>query len=261
MTATVRALSPERGRTASAPTADIWLLLLNGFELRHDGRLVQLPLTCQRLVAFLGIHDRWMQRAQVAGTLWPDATDQRAGGCLRSVLWRLHQPGVRRLLDVSPTHIRLAENVSVDHRDAIARIARLVRGAGACSPEDLDPSGLAADLLPGWYEDWVIVEAERFRQLRLQALESLCAQLAARGRFAEAIEAGLSAVAAEPLRESAHGRLVRVHLLQGNVVEALRQYRTCRKLLRDELGLRPSPAMTHLVAGFGLDDDEVRSGS
>jgi DNA-binding SARP family transcriptional activator len=256
----MRHLSPERERPAPPPAADIQLLVLNGFELRHGERIVQLPLTCQRLVAFLGIHDRHMRRAHVAGTLWPDATEQRAGGCLRSMLWRLHRPGERRLLDVSPTHIRLAENVSVDYRHTLARITQLLRRPDTCSAEDLDPSGLTADLLPGWYEDWVVLEAERFRQLRLQALESVCAQLAAGGRFGEAIEAGLAAVAAEPLRESAHGRLVRVHLLQGNVVEALRQYRTYRKLLREELGLRPSPAMTHLVAGFGLDDDEVRSG-
>ena len=64
-------------------------------------------------------------------------------------------------------------------------------------------------MLPACYDDWVLVQRDRFRQLRLHALEALCERLTASGRYGEAIDAGLAAVCAEPLRESSHRVLIR----------------------------------------------------
>jgi len=61
---------------------------------------------------------------------------------------------------------------------------------------------LSSELLPACYDDWVLAERERFRQLRLHALEALCERLTASRRYGEAIDAGLAAVCAESLRES-----------------------------------------------------------
>ena len=79
-------------------------------------------------------------------------------------------------------------------------------------------------------------------------LEALCTGLAAAGRFAEAADAGLAAVQGEVLRESAHRALITAYLAEGNCVEAIRQYRFFRELLRTQLGLEPSPLMSELVA-------------
>jgi DNA-binding SARP family transcriptional activator len=110
---------------------------------------------------------------------------------------------------------------------------------------------LGADVLPDWYDDWVLLERERFRQLRIRALDRLCESLAGRRRSAEALEVGLAAVAIEPLRESAHRALVRIHLSDGNACEALRQYGLCRRLLGEQLGIEPSDQMEELVRGLG----------
>jgi hypothetical protein len=64
---------------------------------------------------------------------------------------------------------------------------------------------LSADLLPDWYDDWVLLEAEDWRQLRLHALEALAGRLIALGCWGEAANAAGAAVRAEPLRESARG--------------------------------------------------------
>jgi DNA-binding SARP family transcriptional activator len=61
----------------------------------------------------------------------------------------------------------------------------------------------------------------------------------------------LAAVACEPLRESTHRAVVRAHLAEGNPAEALRQYRSYRQLLNDELGLPPSRQFQELIAGLG----------
>jgi DNA-binding SARP family transcriptional activator len=61
------------------------------------------------------------------------------------------------------------------------------------------------------------------------------------------VQAGLAAVAGEPLRESAHRSLIQVHLAAGNPGEAVRQYRVYRRLLADELALEPSAAIRGMV--------------
>ena len=85
----------------------------------------------------------------------------------------------------------------------ISRIRSLARNviAGTFDHEGSTflQDSLSTDLLPYWYDDWVLVERERFRQLRLRALEAMCQQLTALGRFDQALEAGLAAVAGEPL--------------------------------------------------------------
>jgi DNA-binding SARP family transcriptional activator len=103
------------------------------------------------------------------------------------------------------------------------------------------------DLLLGWYEDWVLVERERLRQLRLHALEALSGLLLAVGDLPTAVEAALAAVAIEPLRESAHRAVIQAHLAEGNRVEALRQYASLRQLLRDEVGVEPSTLAADLL--------------
>ena len=70
----------------------------------------------------------------------------------------------------------------------------------------------------------LIIERERFHQLRLRALECICEALTAKGDYAGALEAALAAIAAEPLRESAHRALIGVHLAEGNRAEAVRQF-------------------------------------
>ena len=61
------------------------------------------------------------------------------------------------------------------------------------------------------------------------------------------MEAALLAVAAEPLRESAHRALLQAHIAEGNMGEALRDYGRYRDLLRRELGVAPSPLIERLV--------------
>ena len=70
-------------------------------------------------------------------------------------------------------------------------------------------TALSTDLLPDWYDDWVVIENEAWRQLRLHALEVLETRLAESGRMGEAIHAAVAVVNMEPLRESAQATLIR----------------------------------------------------
>src|SRR5437763_627038 len=223
------------------------IALLRAFQLTSDGRRIELPLAAQRVLAFLALRDRRLQRVHVAGNLWIESSEEHAGANLRTALWRIKQTGLP-LLNVSSTQLELRGDVEVDVQ-TVAEAARgvLADGVAAAASGFLDIASIG-ELLPDWYDDWVIVERERLRQLQVHALESLCVTLAGEGRFAQAVAAGTAAVACEPLRESAHRVLIETFLAEGNVSDALRQYRLVRELLRTQLGLEPSPTLQDLVA-------------
>jgi len=223
------------------------LRLLGGFRAIHRNREIQLPLGAQRLVAFLALHPHLLLRTRVAGSLWPDSTEARSSASLRSALWRLRRPGLR-LIQASDTNLCLADEVTVDTHEVVAMVRRLMDRSAPYPAEDLDPALLTGELLPDWTTDyWIHVERERLRQLCLHGLEAMCERLLTLGRYGDAIEAGLAAVRGEPLRESAHRLLISIHLAEGNQWEALRQYRWYELLLREELGIEPSPQITRLV--------------
>lgn len=232
-----------------------YLSLLEGFELRLNGEPVDVPLSAQRLIAFLALQNRPLQRGFVAGSLWLDSSEARAGANLRSALWRLHRHG-RGLVETRGGRLRLSPGVRVDLHQAAARARQVLEGSASPDHAEGDPNRLdltlTGDLLPDWYEDWLLVERERFRQLRMHALESLCERLTAAGRHAQAIEAGLTAVALEPLRESAHRALIRSYLAEGNPAEAIRQYQRYERLLSEELGAQPSAQIRELIALTGM---------
>ena len=223
--------------------------LLDGFTLQlpdaGQSSTPDLPRGVQRLIARLSLSRR-PARTAIAGQLWPDVTEERAHGSLRSALWRVHKvaPG---LVTVSGETICLANDVHVDVHELTTWAQRALdpcATAGDITEADL---GLPGELLPGWYDDWVLLERERLRQLRMHALEALAGKYAGAGRYGEAVQAAYAAVRAEPLRESSHRTLVRIHLAEGNLTEAVRVYESFRLLLADELGVAPTRLMYQLV--------------
>jgi DNA-binding SARP family transcriptional activator len=225
---------------------EVRLCLLVGFQLSCSGQPVIVPPNGQRLLALLALSERAVSRVYVAGTLWPDVPDDRSGANLRSTLWRLPRPRTP-LVEASVQVLRLGSGVAVDVREAADAARQALDGQTSPKVERSLELWRFGDLLLDWYEDWVVVERERFRQLRLHALEVICERLTGAGKFGRAVEAGLAAVASEPLRESAQRVLIRVHLAEGNHVQALRQYQSYRRQLHDELGLEPSPQMEQLI--------------
>jgi SARP family transcriptional regulator, regulator of embCAB operon len=228
------------------------LNLLGSFRFYEASRCIAIPMGSERLLAFLAISRRPVPRLHVAGALWPDVREQLAFARLRSALWRL-EPISRHALEVHPTQLSLSESVRVDLYDAQELARRLMNPAAPSAEPELGPAALAVlstELLPGWYEDWTIAEAEAWRQLRLHALEWLANRLAAAQRFGEALDAAHAAIQAEPLRESARATVIRVHLAEGNQSEALREFDRYRQLLWADAGLVPTARLSALVVAL-----------
>lgn len=231
-----------RHRRPSAAGTFIRLEVLGCFRLFVDDHPPIVAGPSQRLLAYLAIQDHPQRRSHLAGTLWPESNESHAHASLRSALWRLRTTG-SRLIGASEQFVGLDPAVAIDYRESCELAWRLIADADIASPgEDdrIDRCSLLDDLLPGWYDEWAISERERFRQLRLHALESLCNRLRRQHRFAEAIHVGYSVLACEPLRENIHKVLIRSFLEEGNASEAHRQYGLLRDALRRELGVEPS---------------------
>lgn len=235
--------------TTQAPPMATRVSLLDGFSVTSHGTAVALLPSAQRLVAFLALHQGAVSRAYVSGRLWLNRTPRQSSASLRSALWRTRAGGCA-LMEATNDQLRLADDVTVDVREVSATARRLIDISAECDATDLDPTRLSGELLPDWYDDWVLLEREHVRHLYLRGLEALSRRLVGLGRFAEAIQAGLMATQLEPLCESAQRALVEAHLAEGNYSEALRQYHRYQCVLGDELGLEPSRNFRRLLGAL-----------
>jgi DNA-binding SARP family transcriptional activator len=221
-------------------------MLLGGFQLTVNEQQIRLPTAGRRLIALCALQGRAISRTEAAGLLWPSEPECRASSNLRTTLWRLPR-SASSLVEIERGRLRVGPRVLVDVTEWRGRAERVLLGE---SVDDtfLDPAPFSFDLLPGWYSDeWLYVFQERWRQLRLHALEAIARRLTTAGRFAAAIDTALQAVAGEPLRESAQRVLIEAHLAEGNVHEACRQLVRYELLLAAELGVRPSAGLIELV--------------
>jgi DNA-binding SARP family transcriptional activator len=236
-----------RPRLPPTPTR---LCLLGGFNLVVQDAPVDLPLQAQRVLAYLSLEQpthRGHLRTGLADRLWGSVPVERAHASLRTALWRIRQADPH-LVQASREAVRLNESVDVDVRRCVAQAGRLLTDDEDLQPRDTDLSALRGDLLPGWDEDWLLLERERIRQVQIHALEALAHRLRRRGRHLEAIEAAFAAIAEEPLRESAHAALIDIFLAERNVAQARSQLDRYAALLWSELAIKPSVELTSRVA-------------
>jgi DNA-binding SARP family transcriptional activator len=220
------------------PVRRPWLRVLGSFELRiplgadtsTDTTISPLGADERRLLALLAVTATPRTTGELAAVLWPEHTADVALGTLAGVCDSLAE-----LVIADGDTLRLSEHVEVDLAHALERLRAWKRNPFAVessAPNELVDE-LSEDLLPGWGEVWARQERDRFRRVRLHALESLCRRLTEAGRHAPAIRAGMVVVTEEPLRESARRSLIEAHLAAGNVSEAVKQYddfaETCAK--------------------------------
>jgi DNA-binding SARP family transcriptional activator len=225
------------------------LILLGGFNLLNDGEEIELPMSVQRLVAFLALHERPLSRAYLAGVLWPECSTERSLADLRTALWRANRCDAQ-VITAAGMRLCLHADIQVDVR-ALRAFGRAVDRVGTNTSAALAGISwldLSLDLLPDWYDDWLVDDREGVRQLRLHALERVTSELSLNGRHAEAIQTALAAVRLEPLRETAHAALIKAHLAEGNRSEALRQFYRCRDVLVAELAVEPSESIRQLIS-------------
>jgi DNA-binding SARP family transcriptional activator len=229
------------------------LTLTGEFELVIRGRQLRVPHSAERVLTYLALADRPVARTRLAGVLWEDGSDQAAAKCLRSTLWRIRRAGAN-LVQASDDRLRLYPNVTVDVSALTDLAKRLIRQPDPAALARLPLLVECVELLPDWEDEWIVADRERYRLLRLEALERSASALMERLHLGDALVAALAAVQAEPLRESARRLVMQVQIAQGNAAEAIHSYREYRSLLREELGLEPSRLMNQLIPACAISD-------
>ncbi len=233
------------------------ILLIPGFSLISESQPQDFGSSSSKLLAYLALQREPLERTAVAAALWPHVRDSRAAANLRTALWRVSQIDAN-LIQITGNKIGLSPDIDIDYRyhENLARrvlnresLETLLENPD-CQRTDIEQMihCLTGELLTHWYDEWLIVHQERWRQLRLHALDSLSLQLTEAGWCASAVDAATAAVAAEPLRESGYRSLMVAHLAEGNVSEAVRTHERYCTLLERELGIAPSLQMYELLS-------------
>ena len=220
------------------------LHLIGAFALKVGGCRVHLGRREERLIALLAIRGS-CHRPYVAGTLWPNNDESRALSSVRAAVLKVRR-AAPTVLDVDGSTLSVRTSVTVDIVEIIECAERVLRDDG-CDGERAEQLLGTGELLPGWYDDWVMFERERLHHRRIRALEILARHELDHGHPDLALAAARDAVTLEPLRESARLLLIRAHMALGNralAASALTEYR--HDLARD-LGIEPSPEIVQEV--------------
>jgi hypothetical protein len=100
------------------------------------------------------------------------------------------------------------------------------------------------------FEEWLVPERERLRELALEALARLLACQSKTGTTERAIQTAVRLLALDPLQEAVHRALMRLYLRQHRRGAALKQYQLCVDVLQRELGSEPEPETKQLYLGL-----------
>ncbi len=218
---------------------------VDGTELGPRGRTALAYLVLER--------DRLVPRDELADAVWGEGVPPTWRAALRGVLGRVRttlasgvSPELVLACDQGCYQLRLPPPVEVDVERASADLASarfaLERGDPEMAHERAARAVAIArrGFLPGTTGQWVERRQAELRELRVEGLEIVSDAGAALGRAADALHAAEEALAIQPLRESAHVRVMTAHARAGNDGEALRAYERCRQVLVEELGAFPS---------------------
>lgn len=223
----------------------------------------------QRLLVYLILHRRQpCVRQQIAFDLWPDTGEEQALKNLRTLLVRLRQalPDLDGFVATCPTTLQwrpdgLYTLDVADFEAACATGTHLMRAEAGSATIDALVHAVAlyaGDLVPGWFDEWVLLERERLRQLYVTALEQLVTQLEKAGRPHDALAYANELLRTDPLHENVYGQVIHLHLAMGDRASALRAYHTCATALREELGVDPGPATQALYLRVLTLDDAAK---
>ncbi|MGC5616200.1 AfsR/SARP family transcriptional regulator [Georgenia sp. Z1491] len=234
-----------------APTP-LDLGVLGALEVRRTGEVLDLPGARRRAaLAVLAVHAPHPVSADaVAAAVWGDRVPGGSHGALHTVLSRLRGVLGERAVERGPAGYALA--VGPDALDAdrfTAMCARAESSAPALAVPILDEA-LGLWRGPAYVEfadrDFARAEAARLDELRLAAREDRARAALALGDVEDAITVLEPLVAEHPLREQARACLMTALYRAGRQSEALDRFTELREILREDLGLDPSPALAEL---------------
>ena len=243
--------------------------LFGAFRVRDRARGATHPLAgkVRDLFAYLLLQrESTHAREHLAGLFWGDSDDEKARHCLNTTLWRLNRTLIA-IGDSSHQHLRIDArnigfNVASDCWIDVVEFETRCNWAEKMDSADSEQkanlyrqavSFYDGDLLTDCYEDWCVIERERFRCMYARALKWLVTYYAGERDYATAIDYARRSLACDPLHEEVHRQLIQMYLALGQPADALRQFRSCEEVIRCELAQDLMPetrALLPQITGF-----------
>lgn len=190
-------------------------------------------------------------RAYLAGLLWPESSEARAMASLRVALCRVAK-AIPGLLVAEGTTLSLSHEVDIDLRRAKQLISRVLHGEIVVASAGCVASLRTGELLPGWYEDFILEEQRVLRVQKIQCMKRLADDAVKNARHDVAVLAARAALELEPYDDQALRLLIHAERDLGNHSGALRIYREYAMMLRVELGSAPSREIQSLILQHGV---------
>lgn len=227
---------------------ELKLKLFERWQLWQNGTEVRMAWRQQRLIAALAIAGP-RPRRYFSGLLWPEKPEARAMESLRTSVYLVSNQ-VPGLLVNDGQVLALSQRVAVDLLEVTNSVNHYGRPGYILSDDNCLACLHCGELLPGWYDDWVVLEQQRIRSLRIRVFLVLARQWLEEGEAHKAVEAAEGALELEMLHESAVALLISAELKAGNRARALRTFEAFKTNLEIELGIEPSEHLAKLVAAI-----------
>ncbi len=215
-------------------------------------------------------------RDKLATLFWSESGDRQARDSLKQALLRLRRSF--QSLSINPL-VTNRQSVSLDHAGVEVDVVTFESLLGEATPEAREQALTLyrGDLLDGLhvrdvaFDDWLLVERQRLRQLAVEASTDLMVQYQANGQHGRAAGAARRLLTFDPLHEAACRTLMQAHVERGERAQALRVFENLKERLRQELAVAPEPITVGLyqsirrresaagpagTVGSGADQDE-----
>jgi DNA-binding SARP family transcriptional activator len=255
-------LRPLLGRVAQAPSAVVRAAVSpshaveacgfgSGTAMVDGSQLVVWRRDKSRELFFLLLSRGPQRYDQLTEALWPDSSPARAHASLHTAVTHLRHAVHPQIVVRTSGMYHINEQV-LGHYD-VAEFERLLRQAADGDAAEAIPALrqaielYTAPFLSDTGAEWSELERDRLERLYLAALTRLVNLYTSAGQHHETIAIAERLLQTDPYREDAHARIIRAHLRLGNRAAALRHFKQCARLLRDDLGVTPGPELMSLV--------------
>ena len=239
--------------------------LLGKFEVRYENKLINIASRpAQSLFAYLilnaGIAHR---REKLAGMLWPDSLEETARSNLRHALWKIRKSfpasQKRTIQYLLADDLAIMFDPTAETWLDVAEIEKLREDA---STEELVAvlSHYQGDLLPGFYDEWVVLEREHLHSVYEQHMAQLMSLLENENRWLDILDWGERWIKFGQKPEPAYRALMSAHAAKGNMSKVVAAYERCAKSLK-EFGIEPSEQTRALYDRLKAGKENLEIGS
>ena len=235
--------------------------LLGRFEVSQDGKTITITSRpAQSLFAYLIINaGSAHRREKLAGMLWPDSLEETARDNLRHALWRvrkaLETASVARFLHADDQTMKF--NASSDFWLDVASLEKL--GETATADKLMDAlAHYQGELLPGFYDEWVVLEREHLASIFEHQMARLMSKLKGEERWLDLLEWAERWIRLGQRPEPAYRALMFAHAAKGDMSKVAATYERCVRSLH-EFGMEPSEQTKELYKNLKAGKESPKS--